>query len=575
LDVSGNQNTPALIDIDGDGSDEVLVGLNKLTVFNHAGSLPFAAGAAGSHTQPSAGDVDGDGMLEFSANWYNTISIADDDGSYYWKRIMPAGGTRNTPGLFADLDNDGTMELVLVHADRAPSIALYVWEIPRPGASPAREEWQMFNHDSARSGRKGFTIVDPPEDSIPPVSAIETPADGSTVSNVTTVVISASDNVGVTRVELYLDNALVATDNSDPYSIPLDTRPMSNGNHILLAKAYDAAGNVGPSPQITVTVSNDATPPDAPALVSPADGLVTTSATPAFSWTVVSDPSGVHYRMQADDSPGFSSPEIDVGNLGQPIYSPVGALGDGTYRWRVLAVDGAGNAGAWSEERTLSIETQPCIPAAPVMSVSPDSQSAFAGTTLGYGISITNNDSVNCTASTFYLSSSIPDGWTNSLLPDTMTLQPGQTGQATMAVTSADSAVPGSYGLNVLVSDLAGSTHNNSGAAGYTVLESPGDNDPPTAPTGLSASLKLKHVNISWNAATDDVEVTGYRIWRNGTLLDEITVAGYVDRAISPGEIYNYHVVAFDAAGNVSDSSNSVVVSVPDKTNSGKGKPKK
>jgi fibronectin type 3 domain-containing protein len=156
-----------------------------------------------------------------------------------------------------------------------------------------------------------------------------------------------------------------------------------------------------------------------------------------------------------------------------------------------------------------------------------------------------------------------------------MTLQPGQTGQATMAVTSADSAVPGSYGLNVLVSDLAGSTHNNSGAAGYTVLESPGDNDPPTAPTGLSASLKLKHVNISWNAATDDVEVTGYRIWRNGTLLDEITVAGYVDRAISPGEIYNYHVVAFDAAGNVSDSSNSVVVSVPDKTNSGKGKPKK
>jgi hypothetical protein len=209
------------------------------------------------------------------------------------------------------------------------------------------------------------------------------------------------------------------------------------------------------------------------------------------------------------------------------------------------------------------------------MSVSPLSRSAFAGTTLGYGISITNTDSGNCAASTFYLSSSIPVGWTGPLAPDTLTLQPGQTGQATLAVTSADSAAPGSYGLSMLVSGLAGSTHNNSGAADYTVLESPGDDTPPTAPTGLSADLKPKHVNLSWNAAADNVGVAGYRIWRNGAVLDEITVTGYIDRAINPGETYNYHVVAFDAAGNVSDSSNSVVMSVSVKANSGKGKPKK
>lgn len=203
------------------------------------------------------------------------------------------------------------------------------------------------------------------------------------------------------------------------------------------------------------------------------------------------------------------------------------------------------------------------------------SQSAFAGTTLGYGISITNTDSVNCTASTFYLNSSIPDGWTTSLLPETMTLLPGQTVQATLAVTSADSSVPGSYGLSVLISDLAGSTHNNSGDAGYTVLESAGDSEPPTAPTGLSANLKLKHVNLSWNAATDNVEVTGYQIWCNGVVLAEITgTTSYVDRAISPGETFTYHIVAFDAAGNVSVSSNSVTVSVSSKTNSGKDKPK-
>jgi hypothetical protein len=102
-----------------------------------------------------------------------------------------------------------------------------------------------------------------------------------------------------------IENSLLPWSDPASYSIPLDTRATSNGNHILLARAYDAAGNVGPSPQITVTVSNDATPPDAPALVSPADGLVTASATPTFSWTAVSDPCGVRYRMQADDSPGF------------------------------------------------------------------------------------------------------------------------------------------------------------------------------------------------------------------------------------------------------------------------------
>ena len=69
--------------------------------------------------------------------------------------------------------------------------------------------------------------------------------------------------------------------------------------------------------------------------------------------------------------------------------------------------------------------------------------------------------------------------------------------------------------------------------------------------------------------------VTGYRIWRNGAVLAEITGTSSFDRAISPGETYTYRIVAFDAAGNVSGSSNSVAVSVSDKTNSRKDKPEK
>jgi len=58
-----------------------------------------------------------------------------------------------------------------------------------------------------------------------------------------TVTISAADNVGVTRVELYIDGKLAGTDTSAPYSIRVSAKSYAFGTHQLTAKAYDAAGN--------------------------------------------------------------------------------------------------------------------------------------------------------------------------------------------------------------------------------------------------------------------------------------------------------------------------------------------
>jgi hypothetical protein len=79
------------------------------------------------------------------------------------------------------------------------------------------------------------------------------------VSGTITVTASASDNVGVTRVELYVDGTLKATDTSTPYNFAWDTTTAANGSHSLLTKAYDAAGNVGTSSAVGVTVSNGGT----------------------------------------------------------------------------------------------------------------------------------------------------------------------------------------------------------------------------------------------------------------------------------------------------------------------------
>jgi hypothetical protein len=88
-------------------------------------------------------------------------------------------------------------------------------------------------------------------DSTPPtVSASETGSSGSI-----TLAANASDNVGVTRVEFYVDGVLKATDTSAPFSASLDSTTLANGSHVLLAKAFDAAGNVGSS-SVNFSVSN-------------------------------------------------------------------------------------------------------------------------------------------------------------------------------------------------------------------------------------------------------------------------------------------------------------------------------
>jgi beta-lactamase superfamily II metal-dependent hydrolase len=93
-------------------------------------------------------------------------------------------------------------------------------------------------------------------DITPPVTSITAPLNGATVSGTTSVSASATDNVGVTKVEFYLDGALKSTDTTSPYSWSWNTTTATNGSHSLTSKAYDAALNVGTSTTVNVTVSN-------------------------------------------------------------------------------------------------------------------------------------------------------------------------------------------------------------------------------------------------------------------------------------------------------------------------------
>ncbi|HEY0555903.1 MAG TPA: Ig-like domain-containing protein, partial [Thermoanaerobaculia bacterium] len=96
-------------------------------------------------------------------------------------------------------------------------------------------------------------------DTTPPTTSITAPLNGATVSGMVNVAASAADNVGVTKVELYIDGTLKSTVTTSPYSFSWDTTTVANGSHTIVSKAYDAANNIGTSATVTVTVSNTTT----------------------------------------------------------------------------------------------------------------------------------------------------------------------------------------------------------------------------------------------------------------------------------------------------------------------------
>ena len=95
-----------------------------------------------------------------------------------------------------------------------------------------------------------------------PSVTITAPGAG-TVKGLVPVNVSASDNIGVTKVELYAKGALVAVDNIAPFAFSWDTTTGADGAAGLSAKAFDAAGNLATSSMVNVTVANtvDVTPP--------------------------------------------------------------------------------------------------------------------------------------------------------------------------------------------------------------------------------------------------------------------------------------------------------------------------
>jgi hypothetical protein len=89
-------------------------------------------------------------------------------------------------------------------------------------------------------------------DTTPPDIWIITPTDGSTVSGKTKIIFYSFDLGGIDRYELYVDGELKQTLLPTARNLYFVWSSHETGPHTLICRAYDRAGNIGTSPQITV-----------------------------------------------------------------------------------------------------------------------------------------------------------------------------------------------------------------------------------------------------------------------------------------------------------------------------------
>ena len=92
-------------------------------------------------------------------------------------------------------------------------------------------------------------------DTTAPATAVTNPTNGSSIANLRSVTVSvaSSDNVGVTKAELYINGRLTASSSSGNFNYNWNTSKLSRGTYQLQSKAYDAAGNAASSAVVSVT----------------------------------------------------------------------------------------------------------------------------------------------------------------------------------------------------------------------------------------------------------------------------------------------------------------------------------
>lgn len=348
---------------------------------------------------------------------------------------------------------------------------------------------------------------------------------------------ASTDNVGVTGYSIFRKSALVTTVPSSSLSYQdINLTPSTTYSYTL--DAFDLAGNHS---ALSAPVNATTSPlPDAQAPTIPANVNGAATGTPQvnLTWSASTDNVGVTgYTIYRG---GVNLTTVSGSTLS---YTDLAVSPSTSYVYTIDAFDLATNHSAVSAP--VNVTT-------PALS---DTQAPSVPTGLGAVSPTPNQVNLAWNASTDNVGVT---GYTIYRNGANLTTVPGN------ALTYLDTTVSPatSYAYTLDAFDLAGNHSVVSAPANVTTASLP-DTQAPSVPTGLNAvSFSPTKVDLSWAAASDNVGVTGYTIYRDGSSLT--TVSGstltFSDTTVAPATVYSYTLDAFDQAGNHSSITGPVSV---------------
>lgn len=238
---------------------------------NNANSTPVYPAAANNVVSVSATDVNGT-FASFSSygSWVdisapgNNILTTMNGGSYgtwygtSFSSPIVSGVAALVLSLKPGMSNAALVSLLEQNAD----------DLGAPG-------WdQYYGYGQVNAYKAVLAAGTATSDTTKPSVSIGSPANGATVARTIQIQGTATDNVGITTIQFYVDTQVVATASASPFSFSWNTLNAANGAHTLNVTASDAAGNLG-SATVSVNVNNpvvsDVTPPFV-TIVSPITG---------------------------------------------------------------------------------------------------------------------------------------------------------------------------------------------------------------------------------------------------------------------------------------------------------------
>jgi hypothetical protein len=167
----------------------------------------------------------------------------------------------------------------------------------------------VFNTTSAGGGPAGG-------DTTAPTLSITAPAANTVVSGTMNVQLDTADNVGLSRLELRVDNRLLGTYPGTTRTIPWDSRTVADGAHTLTVRAVDAAGN-GRNASVPVTVRQ-------PVVAS------VRITTPAANATI---PTSLAIGIQASDGAGLRTVTLYADGIRINTFTCSGTTCTGSFTW--------------------------------------------------------------------------------------------------------------------------------------------------------------------------------------------------------------------------------------------------